>query len=53
MFLHNQSLLRTNFFLSARSNFDHLNREELLFELDMALQHNQDLNDRLRRKYSS
>jgi hypothetical protein len=35
----------------ARSNFDHLNREELLYELDMALQHNQDLNDQLKSKF--
>lgn len=36
-----------------RRNFDHLNRDELLFELDMALQHNEDLNEQLRSKFSS
>lgn len=39
------------FYIIARQNFEHLNREELLFELDMALQHNQDLNEQLKRKY--
>jgi hypothetical protein len=34
----------------ASPNLDHLNREELLFELEMAIQHNEYLNEQLNSK---
>lgn len=37
--------------LLARENFDHFNREELLHELDMALQYNEELTEQLRSKF--
>ncbi|UJR33445.1 hypothetical protein I4U23_020890 [Adineta vaga] len=37
----------------SRPDLDHLNREELLFELERALQHNQELNKQLNEKFPS
>jgi hypothetical protein len=50
-----ENLIELMFFLlfSARPNYNHLNREELLYELDMALQHNQELNEQLQGKVYS
>ncbi|CAF0729572.1 unnamed protein product [Rotaria sordida] len=37
----------------VHANFDHLNREELLYELERALQYNEELNEQLKQKNPS
>ncbi|CAF0739616.1 unnamed protein product [Rotaria sp. Silwood1] len=43
-------LIYINFIL-VQSNYEHLSREELLYELEMSLQHNEELNEQLKNKF--
>ncbi|CAF3343663.1 unnamed protein product [Rotaria sp. Silwood1] len=37
--------------IRVQSNYEHLSREELLYELEMSLQHNEELNEQLKNKF--